>query len=642
MTMRDVGMNTSRNLDEGLIEKIGDLASVPIAVWDGDGLSYANPAFETLTGYQQSELRAMCWSTLLAPEYRDAVLRDRERLATQAGEVRCEVLLVGRDGDQRWIEQTLKAHAADGRTVVVITAVDQSLRKQTERALAASQERYRRLFDEDLAGAAMITPNGRVLECNAAMARILDVEQASALVSRDLADFFQDPLFLARILATVIAEGRTENKELQLRRSDGETIVVVSTFTANIDQTGQLSSVRMLVLEVTDRRRIEAKLLGIQRTEAIGRLAGGLAHDYNNLLTVIGGHSDYLLESLQPDDWRRDSVKAIQQASRRAAVLTRQLLAFGRRQLFNLRVVEIGRLLEEAQPLLANAVGDRITVTCHVSDPPRTKADPTQMEHVLLNLALNARDAMPEGGTVNLVADRLVVAPGAMPAQPWVQPGSYLRIHVTDTGIGMDPLVRAHIFEPFFTTKQPGHGSGLGLATVYGIVKQSNGYVWVDSELGRGTTFTLLFPALDEAASQPAQARTEKVAPTETILVVDSDDSLRALLAEALRRRGYHVLDAASVDRAAEMFGAYTGRVQLLLSDLAHPGGSGAALAERLRGIVPELRALFMYDATPYPRPVATAANAFIQKPFSLQALADKVREVLDASPEKLGPAASL
>lgn len=474
-----------------------------------------------------------------------------------------------------------------------------------------------------------------MLEYNPALARILDLDHPSLLEGLDLADFFNDPLFLAKMLATVGAEGRTENKELQLRRADGETIVVVTTFTANVDPSGRLASVRVLLLEVTDRRRIEAKLLGIQRTEAIGRLAGGLAHDYNNLLAVIGGHSDYLLESLQPDDWRRDSVKAIQQASRRAAVLTRQLLAFGRRQLFNLRVVEIARLLEEGQPLLANAVGDRIQVNYELHDPPRIKADPTQIEHVLLNLALNARDAMPDGGTVHLRVDRLEPTLGSLPGQPWVHAGSYLRIRVTDTGVGMDPLVKAHIFEPFFTTKQPGHGSGLGLATVYGIVKQSNGYVWVDSELGRGTVFTILFPALEDGEVEPSRTRRDKAVPTETILVVDSDDSLRALLAEALRRRGYHVLDAPSVDRAAEIFGAYTGHVHLLLSDLMHPGGSGSALAERLRGIAPDLRALFMFDATPYPRPVSTPDNAFIQKPFSLQLLADKVREVLDGTDDR-------
>jgi nitrogen-specific signal transduction histidine kinase len=388
-------------------------------------------------------------------------------------------------------------------------------------------------------------------------------------------------------------------------------------------------SVQLLLEELTDRKRLETHLAGVQRTEAIGRLAGGLAHDFNNLLTVIGGHSDYLIHTLAESDPRRSSARSIHQASHRAAALTRQLLAFGRRQVFQLRVVEIRRLLSDVQPMLARVLGDGIQLLMDINEAsPQINVDPVQLEQILVNLSLNARDALTDGGVLTIRTDLMDTSDKGPRERPWIRAGSYLRIDVTDSGPGMDEGVRARVFEPFFTTKQMGRGSGLGLATVYGIVKQSDGYIWVVSELGRGTTFTMLFPACATAEAEVPVARPGTM-PHESVLLVEQDDSLRSLLSDALRRRGYQVFDADSVARAAELFGAREGQIDLVVVDVEYADRPGE-VAERLRAMTPRLRVLYMTAKGANSTP-ASPHDGFIQKPFSVQAFADRVREILDA-----------
>ncbi len=500
--------------------------------------------------------------------------------------------------------------------------------RQIAEALAAAEAKYRRLFEDSLTGIAMLNPAGIIVECNGALSRML---AADDVVGQPLAAFADDQSYVKELLELVRTEGRVESAELHGRRADGEAIVMAARFVGTFDPPGHVASVQLLAAEMTDRKRLEAHLIGIQRTEAIGRLAGGLAHDFNNLLTVIGGHSDYLLETLPDGDPRRSSAQSIHQASHRAAALTRQLLAFGRRQVFHLRVVDIHQLLDDAQPMLARALGERIQLHVEVgATSPNIHADPAQVEQILVNLALHARDALPDGGTLR-VRVSLMKMDQRPPERPWIRARAYLRIDVTDSGPAMDELVRARVFEPFFTTKYLGRGNGLGLATVYGIVKQSDGYIWVDSEVGRGTTFTVLFPALTPAEPEAASAsRPDDIRPHEAVLILEQEDGLRALIADAMRRRGYHVLDTDSETRAAELFDAHAGRIDLLVSDVREMSAGGPALAERLRAVAPRLRIVYM-SAPGTAAPSSPAAGVeFIQKPFSLHAFADKVRQILD------------
>jgi two-component system cell cycle sensor histidine kinase/response regulator CckA len=505
------------------------------------------------------------------------------------------------------------------------------LRMQAERDEAKRQ--YRQLFDNDLSAIAVLSEAGIILKCNRALVKLLNAEAPGDLVGRSFARFLEDPSHLGKLLSTVGVEGRVDAVELQARRVDDDAIVLGARLDGDFAHGGQLVSVQLLLLEMTDRRRLEAHIVGVQRTEAVGRLAGGLAHDFNNLLTVIGGHADYLVQTLPDDTPERSSAESILEASHRAAALTRQLLAFGRRQVFHLQVVDIRRFLDEARPTLARVVGERIELRIEVNDAaPEIEADPAQLEEVLVNLALNARGALTEGGTLTIRADRMDIAEQPPRERPWLRRGTYLQIGVSDSGPGMDEGVRARVFEPFYTTRHLGRGVGLGLATVYGIVKQSDGYIWVDSEVGNGTAFTMLLPARDAVTPGMGNDVASNAAPHETVLLVERAERLRALLADALRRNGYYVLDVDSAARATELFAVYAGRIALVVAEVEHVDGSGTAIAERLRAIAPRLRVLYM-SARSTAVLSAPPGDGFIQKPFSLQAFADCVRQVLAGNP---------
>ena len=327
----------------------------------------------------------------------------------------------------------------------------------------------------------------------------------------------------------------------------------------------------------------------------------------------------------------KGAVSAIDDAAARAAAMTRQLLAYGRRQVFQLRPLALSVLIADLQPLLAEVLGDHVAVDVSLpTDLPLISADPRQIEHVIENLALNAREAMPSGGRLTITLDAIDVTEHA-PRQPvWLRPGRYVRLTVADTGQGMDAVTRAHVFQPFFTTKRMGNGRGLGLATVYGIVKQSHGFVWVESEARRGATFTLLFPAIKSDTVGSTTAVRGDI--HETILVVEQDPAARAFVGEALRRRGYHVLDAASASEAIRIFASHPTRVHLVVSDSRAVTAEGTPLVARLQAIDPlvqSLVALEPSDGETGGRVLPTTPS--LQKPFTLQALADKVREVLDS-----------
>lgn len=494
-----------------------------------------------------------------------------------------------------------------------------------------TEELYRQLFLEDLTGRVMATPDWCVVECNPALAQMLACERPSSLVGRSLSEFAADPLVLDKLLTLTRAHGQAGPVELQLERADGETLYVSCLLFGSVDSTGQLISLRGQFVEAAESKALQTRLLGAQRMQAVGRLAGGLAHDFNNLLTVISGHSERLSDLLARDDSLRGSVAAIQQASARAAELTRQLLAFSRRQVFELRPVAVHALVADARPLLTKILGERIGLHLDLPSAVRdVRADPRQIEHILVNLAVNAREAMTDGGTLRIRVDEVEIGERAPRERPWLRPGGFVRLLVADYGPGMDASTKAHAFQPFFTTKRMGDGSGLGLATVYGIMKQSHGFVWVDSELGRGAAFTMLFPVLHAGgADAPSKRRDEG---TETILVVERDERLRTFASDALRRRGYHTLDAGSPQEALRLFAAHPARIHLLLSDSV-TGEDGVLLHGRLQAIDPTVQALFMLGPSEGPRAERSAPHGspVIQKPFTLHALADRVREVLDS-----------
>ena len=385
-------------------------------------------------------------------------------------------------------------------------------------------------------------------------------------------------------------------------------------------------------------RQSEERLRQAQKMEAVGRLAGGIAHDFNNLLTVITSYSDLLLEDLGADDPKRDDVDQIRKAALGAAALTHQLLAFSRQQVLEPKVLDLKATVAGAEKLLERLIGEDVRLTTSLApDLGAVKADPGQVEQIIINLAVNARDAMPTGGRLTIEAANVDMDEAYVRGHGPARPGRYVMLALTDTGIGMDEQTQARIFEPFFTTKGVGKGTGLGLATVYGIVKQSGGFIWVYSEPGRGTSFKVYLPRVDEPPG-PAAAPVDKAEPrrgTETVLVVEDAASVRMVTRQVLERYGYAVLEAPEGETALRLAAKHHGPIHLLLTDVVMPGLSGRQVAEQLAQLRPDIKTLFTsgYAASAIAHHgILDSGIAYFQKPFTPETLARRVREVLDSS----------
>jgi two-component system cell cycle sensor histidine kinase/response regulator CckA len=388
--------------------------------------------------------------------------------------------------------------------------------------------------------------------------------------------------------------------------------------------------------DVTERRALEQQLRQAQKMEAIGRLAGGIAHDFNNLLMVISGYSEFLLERLGPDPTLRGPAKEIASAAERATSLTRQLLAFSRKQMLTPKVIDLNAVVTENLKMLTRLIGEDIDLVMIPGlELGPVKADPGQIEQVILNLAVNARDAMPQGGKLIIETANAELDEGNLAQHPHAKPGCYVVLSVSDTGCGMDKETQAHIFEPFFTTKGL-LGTGLGLSTVYGIVKQSEGYIWVYSKKGNGTRFKIHFPRVEAAVQPAALPEDMSVIPqgTETILLVEDDESMRKLTRRCLADYGYTVLDVQNGEAAIRTASQYVDRIHLLLTDVVMPGISGRLLAESLAVSRPEMRCLYMSGFTAdliAKHGVLEPQVALLEKPFTQDALLRRLRRMLDS-----------
>jgi PAS domain S-box-containing protein len=429
---------------------------------------------------------------------------------------------------------------------------------------------------------------------------------------------------------------RPERLLYRIRRRDGTSRWLDEEMVPVMDAVGAVVRLDGVARDVTEYKDLEEQFHQAQKMEAIGQLAGGIAHDFNNVLTLISSYAELLLDPLPPDAPQRADLDEIRAAAMRAGDLTRQLLAFSRRQVTESLVLDLNGIVSGMDKMLRRLLGDDVELTAALTtDLGRVRADHSQLEQVLLNLAVNARDAMPTGGKLTIETANVELDDAYTREHVGVVAGPYVMLGVSDTGTGMDAATKARIFDPFFTTKAPGKGTGLGLATVYGIVKQSGGNVWVYSELGAGTTFKVYLPRVDAPLETPpiAEAFTGSLSGTETILVVEDNPSVRRLVSVVLKQHGYTVLDAPDPAEALELAGGYDGRIALLFTDVVMPGMSGRELAERLEAIRTDMRVLYTSgytDDAVLRHGILQAGVAFIQKPFTPPILLRRVRDVLD------------
>jgi len=499
-------------------------------------------------------------------------------------------------------------------------------------ALARSELRFRKLVEYSSDVITLLDAAGRIIYSTQALKPTLGYEQGE-LIGRDVFDIVHPddrPQAEALFHALFASPEPVVRGELRVRHKAGTWRDLEVAGSNHLDD----PIVEAIVInyhDVTDRKRAEGALRQAQKVEAIGRLAGGIAHDFNNLLTAILGSTDLLLEMLPPDHPGREEGQETRKAAVRAADLTRQLLAFSRQQVLAPQVLDLNEVVADMDRLLRRLLGEDIDLRIvPAQDVGAVRADPGQLEQVIVNLAVNARDAMPKGGKLTIETANATLD------ESYATPGRYVLLAVSDSGVGMDPETQARIFEPFFTTKERGQGTGLGLATVYGIVKQSGGYIWVYSEVGHGTTFKVYLPRVDapvEPVIAVPAAPAAALHGTETILVVEDQEEVRNLIRRMLEARGYRVLVAGSGQEAVSLADVRRGAIDLMVTDVVMPGMGGREVAQLLGPNHPDMKVLYLSgytDESIVHRGLLEPGLAFLPKPFSAEVLARKVREVLD------------
>jgi PAS domain S-box-containing protein len=599
---------------------------------------YVNAAFARMMGHDNPEsMLGIHWQKIY--DSRDIEpIHDTVRESLRAnGKWSGQINLRRRDGTIIPVEMAITA-LANGVTACV--GHDISARKAAEKARAEAETKYRTLVEQVAAISyiAELGTRGKWLYVSPQIEAITGYSQDEWLANS--CDWIRHipPEDHAVVEAAEEASMRGERFQAEYRivRKDG-TVIWVSD-TAVVAKGSDTDPVMEgIIVDITDRKLLENQLQQSRRMEAVGRLAGGIAHDFNNLLTIIKGYAELALQRSGIQAELRADVQQIENAAERASTLIRQLLAFSRRQVLQPKIIDLNAIVLGLDKLLGRLMGEDIEmVTRCAANVGRVKADPAQIEQVIMNLVVNARDAMPKGGRLTVETYNIDLDSTYARDHVSVKPGSYVMLAVTDTGIGMNPETVAHIFEPFYTTKESGQGTGLGLSTVYGIVKQSGGYIWVYSEPGKGTTFKVYLPRVAE----PVEAKPERVElpaankGSETILLVEDEEAVRELTSRILSAKGYSVVAAKSVKDAEEWCDKNGGKIHLLLTDIIMPGTSGRELARRITAKHPRTRVLYMSGYTDNVLAqggVLEAGLSFLQKPFTPAALAQKVREVLDS-----------
>lgn len=627
---------------EQLFRLISENAADMIAVVDMEGRRVFNSfSYEKVLGYSLQELQESSAFEQIHPE-------DREKVAKAAEEARrtgvgkpLEYRVRHKDGTWRVLESTasvIRNTHGDPENLVIVNR-DITERKRSAEALRRSEAGFRSVVEDAPYGIYRARLSGELVLVNSALEKMLGYPSIDALLQTNLADgIYRYPLEHQKLNEILLHDGNFKDIEVEWKRKNGAPMTVRCSGCSIKDETGEVAYVEVFAEDVTERRGLERQLRMAQKMEAVGRLSGGIAHDFNNLLGVIIGYSQVLKRTLGPQNPSFEHAEEIERASQRAVSLTRQLLAFSRQQVLEPVVLNLNTLLSDMEKMLPRLIGEDIALKLDLdASLSQVKADPGQIEQVVLNLAVNARDAMPDGGKLLIETANVELDIAYTHCHPGSRPGSYVMLRVTDTGTGIDPEIQSQIFEPFFTTKERDKGTGLGLATVYGVVKQSGGYIAVDSEKGKGASFSVYLPRLEQPAadSSPSPAAAPvNTRGTETILLVEDADPLRKLAELFLKESGYHILSAPDGQQALQTARQHAGPIDLLLTDVVMPGMNGRVLGERLASSQPKMKVLYMSgytDSFIAGHGVLEPGTHLLHKPFTQETLTRKVREMLDA-----------
>jgi len=630
---------------EQLFRLISENAADLIAVVNVEGKRlYNSKSYERVLGYSPEDLLKSSSFEQIHPEDRDRV-RAASLEARQTGVGKTlEYRMRHKNGSWRVLESKASVILSPAGVPdnLVIVNRDITERKRVEQALRLSEASFRSVIEDAPYGIYRADEEGHLLRVNPALQRMLGYSKEDELLSVNLeGTIFRRPEDFRLMQETLHNHGEFKDLEMDWRKSDGTPITVRCSGRRVYEQNGDSAYHELFAEDVTDKRTLEARLRMAAKMEAIGRLSGGVAHDFNNLLGVIIGYSQLLRRKLPSGTPFSEFVDEIEKSGQRAAALTKQLLAFSRQQILTPTVLDLNVLVSDMGKMLPRLIGEDIALSFSLQpDLGRVKADRGQLEQVVMNLAVNARDAMPSGGTLEIETADSELDMLYAREHPGAKPGTYVMLSVKDSGIGMDKETISHIFEPFFTTKELGKGTGLGLATVYGIVKQSGGYIWVESTLNQGCVFQIFLPRVEEPVGivlTAASPRMESLG-SATILLAEDADPLRKLATSLLESRGFQVLAARNGEEALDIARNYPGPIQLLLTDVVMPGINGRVLSERLFATRPETRVLYMSgytDSFIAGHGVLDQSVQLLYKPFSEETLLQKVREVLDPKIEK-------
>jgi two-component system, cell cycle sensor histidine kinase and response regulator CckA len=625
---------------EELFHLISENAEDMIAIVDMEGKRiYNSLSYQKALGYTSEELQASSAFEQIHPDDRERVRKAAESARKSGIGETLEYRLRHKNGTWLVLESRSSVILDDkGKPEkLVIVNRDITERKRTEEALLRSEAGFRSVVEDAPFGVYRASTNGRFLQVNPALQKMLGYESTADLLKTDLAHgLFRHPGEHRRFTDLLGRTDEVKDVEMEWKRRDGTPMTVRCSARTVKDDTGVPAYFEVFAEDVTEKRVLERQLRMAQKMEAIGRLSGGIAHDFNNLLGVIIGYSGVLKRSLAQDAALLEHALEIEKAGQRAASLIKQLLAFSRQQVLTPAILNLSTLALDMEKMLPRLLGEDIEVSL-VLDPGlgNVKADQSQVEQIIMNLAVNARDAMPTGGKLKIETANVELDVAYTRTHPGSKVGRYVMLAVTDTGEGMTSETLAHIFEPFFTTKERGKGTGLGLATVYGVVKQSNGYIWVESAAGKGSSFKIYLPRHIGSACQeePGGNSEEKLRGSETILLVEDAEPLRKLTQTFLEAGGFRVLSAENGEHAIEVAAKHGALFDLLLTDVVMPGINGRVLAEQLSRRQPGLNVLYISgytDAFIAGHGVLEEGIHLLHKPFTEEVLIRKVREVID------------